>query len=148
MSLTIASLDGTNTRKPEAISSMTKALSLLLSIALCITLQCNAFAPSLRSKTNNAHAVLHASSPTGNLISGITGVAPSSLSPPLDVLSGTSIDPTRDDVDLDRVYKVCKYSVDSFRCFITNSTGDLRNHQICTVPLITKASKDGWSAIQ
>ena len=33
-------------------------------------------------------------------------MAPSSLTPPLDVLRGTSVDPDRDDVDLGRVYKV------------------------------------------
>ena len=48
---------------------------------------------------------LHAS-PLGDLFSGITGVAPSSLNPPVDLLEGTSIDPTRDNVDLERVYKV------------------------------------------
>ena len=77
------------------------ALSALL-VLLCITLQCSAFAPAPRSKAR----ALHASSPIGDLISGITSVAPSSLSPPVDVLSGTSIDPERDDVDLGRVYKV------------------------------------------
>ncbi|KAL7539838.1 hypothetical protein ACHAWF_006518, partial [Thalassiosira exigua] len=48
------------------------------------------------------------SSPIGDLLSGITGVAPSSLDPPADVLAGTSIDPSRDDVDLGRVYKATK----------------------------------------
>ena len=48
------------------------------------------------------------SSPMGDLFSGIIGVAPSSLNPPIDVLEGTSIDPTRDDVDLGRVYKVSR----------------------------------------
>ena len=48
------------------------------------------------------------SSPIGDLFSGIIGVAPSSLNPPIDVLEGTSIDPTRDDVDLGRVYKVSR----------------------------------------
>lgn len=49
---------------------------------------------------------LHASSPVGDLFSGVLGVAPSSLSPPTDILAGTSIDPARDDVELGRVYKV------------------------------------------
>lgn len=48
---------------------------------------------------------LYGSSP-GDLFSGITGVAPSSLTPPTDILAGTSIDPARDDVELGRVYKV------------------------------------------
>lgn len=48
------------------------------------------------------------SSPLGDLFFGVTGVAPSSLNPPVDVLAGTSIDPTRDDVDLGRVYKATK----------------------------------------
>ena len=49
---------------------------------------------------------LYASSPLGDLFCGITGVAPSSLNPPSDVLAGTFIDPARGDVDLGRVYKV------------------------------------------
>ena len=49
---------------------------------------------------------LYASSPVGDLFSGVLGVAPSSLSPPTDILAGTSIDPARDDVELGRVYKV------------------------------------------
>jgi len=49
---------------------------------------------------------LYGSSPIGDLFSGVTGLAPSSLSPPTDILAGTSIDPARDDVELGRVYKV------------------------------------------
>ena len=45
-------------------------------------------------------------SPVGDLFSGVTGLAPSSLGPPTDILAGTSIDPARDDVELGRVYKV------------------------------------------
>ena len=75
-------------------------------IFICMTLQSKAFAPSsFHSKTNRA-PLRASSSPIGDLFSGITGVAPSSLTPPLDVLRGTSIDPDRDDVDLGRVYKV------------------------------------------
>jgi len=48
------------------------------------------------------------SSPIGDLFSGITGVAPSSLEPPKDLLIGTSIDPTREDVELGRIYKATK----------------------------------------
>lgn len=51
---------------------------------------------------------LYASSPLGDLFCGITGVAPSSLNPPSDVLAGTFIDPARGDVDLGRVYKATK----------------------------------------
>mmetsp|Transcript_29833 Transcript_29833/g.70942 ORF Transcript_29833/g.70942 Transcript_29833/m.70942 type:complete len:227 (+) Transcript_29833:193-873(+) len=46
-------------------------------------------------------------SPT-DFLSGITGIAPSSLTPPSELLEGTSIDPTRDDVKLERVYKASK----------------------------------------
>ncbi|KAL7539343.1 hypothetical protein ACHAXR_009227 [Thalassiosira sp. AJA248-18] len=61
------------------------------------------------SKSLSAATKLYASaSPLGDLFSGITGVAPSSLSPPDDVLAGTFIDPARDDVDLGRVYKATK----------------------------------------
>lgn len=59
-------------------------------------------APTRSSRT----AELHAS--VGDLFSGITGVAPSSLEPPAGILAGTSIDPARDDVDLGRVYKATK----------------------------------------
>ncbi|KAL9187725.1 hypothetical protein ACHAXT_006103 [Thalassiosira profunda] len=55
-----------------------------------------------------ATKIAASSSPLGDLLSGITGVAPSSLSPPSDVLAGTFIDPSRDDVDLGRVYKATK----------------------------------------
>jgi hypothetical protein len=84
------------------MANTTRALLILL----CITLQNNiirAFTPASRSRATHA---LRASSPLGDLFSGITGVAPSSLQPPADVLRGTSIDPERDDVDLGRVYKV------------------------------------------
>jgi len=46
-------------------------------------------------------------SPT-DFLSGITGIAPSSLKPPSELLEGTSIDPKRDDVKLERVYKASK----------------------------------------
>jgi len=64
-----------------------------------------------QASNNRPPSSLHASSsssPLGDLFSGITGVAPSSLDPPADVLAGTSIDPARDDVDLGRVYKATK----------------------------------------
>lgn len=60
--------------------------------------------PALKSQSTTT-TCRHASS-LGDLFSGITGVVPSSLNPPADILAGTSIDPTRDDVDLGRVYKV------------------------------------------
>ena len=66
-----------------------------------------AFTPSVYVTKTIATTKLY-SSPIGDLFSGITGVAPSSLNPPIDVLEGTSIDPTRDDVDLGRVYKVSR----------------------------------------
>jgi hypothetical protein len=73
-------------------------------LLLCSTPQyTDAFLPPSPTKTNQLRAV---SSSLGDLFSGITGVAPSSLEPPRDVLSGTSIDPMREDVDLGRVYKV------------------------------------------
>jgi hypothetical protein len=83
---------------------MKKILSFL--VLLCCTLkQTNAFAPPSHRKTSTVQTKA-SSSPIGDLFSGIIGVAPSSLQPPSDVLSGTSIDPARDDVDLGRVYKV------------------------------------------
>ena len=95
------------------IITMTSALPTLL-LLLCITLQSTAFAPLSRSKINNT--LLASSSPIGDLFSGITGVAPSSLDPPLDVLSGTSIDSDRDDVSLGRVYKVRQRFYDAIKC--------------------------------
>lgn len=63
---------------------------------------------------------LHASSsPLGDLFSGITGVAPSSMDPPENLLAGTSIDPARDNVDLGRVYKASKdgwSAIDFHKC--------------------------------
>eukprot|EP00984_Skeletonema_dohrnii_P034089 scaffold33100_cov61-Skeletonema_dohrnii-CCMP3373.AAC.1 len=41
-------------------------------------------------------------SPLQDVFSGITGFAPSSIEPPTDLLIGTSIDPTRGDVELER----------------------------------------------
>jgi len=68
----------------------------------------NAFRyPSVAPRTA-LRTKLQASSQLGDLFSGIIGVAPSSLEPPSDVLLGTSIDPSRDDVDLGRVYKASK----------------------------------------
>lgn len=82
---------------------------MILSIILlltCIILQCNAFGPTLIQSKINRALLRASSSPIGDLLSGITGVAPSSLTPPLNVLRGTSLDPEREDVDLGRVYKV------------------------------------------
>eukprot|EP01082_Thalassiosira_pseudonana_P002611 g3399.t1 g3399 contig12:1998948-1999886(+) len=68
----------------------------------------NAFRyPSVAPRTA-LRTKLQASSQLGDLFSGIIGFAPSSLEPPSDVLLGTSIDPSRDDVDLGRVYKASK----------------------------------------
>ena len=59
------------------------------------------------ASSGRVHATqLGASNPLGDFVSGITGMAPSSLDPPSDLLAGTSIDPARNDVDLGRVYKV------------------------------------------
>lgn len=46
-------------------------------------------------------------SPLQDVFSGITGIV-GSLGPPSDVLIGTSIDPTRDDVKLEMCYKASK----------------------------------------
>ena len=59
------------------------------------------------------------SSPLGDLFSGITGVVPSSLDPPSDLLENTSLDPGRGDVNIGRVYKATKdgwSAVDFHRC--------------------------------
>lgn len=47
-------------------------------------------------------------SPLGDAFAGITGVAPSSLELPSGVLEGTFLDPSREGVDLERVYKASK----------------------------------------
>lgn len=60
----------------------------------------------ISSSSSHTTTKLYGSSPVGDLFSGVTGLAPSSLSPPTDILAGTSIDPAKDDVELGRVYKV------------------------------------------
>lgn len=44
----------------------------------------------------------------GNFFSGITGQAPSSLNPPMNILENTSIDPQKPNVDLQCVYKASR----------------------------------------
>lgn len=44
----------------------------------------------------------------GNFLSGMTGKAPDSLNPPLSVLEGTNIDPSKPNVDLTCVYKASR----------------------------------------
>jgi hypothetical protein len=44
----------------------------------------------------------------GNFLSGVTGQAPSSLNPPLNVLDNTNIDPNKPNVDLKCVYKASR----------------------------------------
>lgn len=122
---------------------MAKAtLSILL--VLSTALQCAAFAPATSPKATRS--ALRVSSPIGDLISGITGVAPSSLQPPVDVLSGTSIDPERDDVDLGRVYKVWLLITYIFLTALCMPDTLNSVNTVLTLHLI-QASKDGWSAI-
>lgn len=64
--------------------------------------------PILNRPPQQPVTTLGASSPLGDLFSGITGVAPSSLDPPADILAGTFIDPARNDVELGRIYKATK----------------------------------------
>lgn len=59
------------------------------------------FSKNLPSSTS-----LHSS--LGDLFSGITGSAPSKLDPPIELLSGTTIDPSKQGVDLACVYKGTK----------------------------------------
>eukprot|EP00553_Chaetoceros_curvisetus_P009252 CAMPEP_0204615172 /NCGR_PEP_ID=MMETSP0717-20131115/2731_1 /ASSEMBLY_ACC=CAM_ASM_000666 /TAXON_ID=230516 /ORGANISM="Chaetoceros curvisetus" /LENGTH=216 /DNA_ID=CAMNT_0051628039 /DNA_START=276 /DNA_END=926 /DNA_ORIENTATION=- len=44
----------------------------------------------------------------GNFLSGVTGQPPSSLNPPLELLSNTNIDPNKSNVDLVCVYKASR----------------------------------------
>jgi len=48
------------------------------------------------------------SSPLGDFFSGVTGSAPSVLEPPEELLLGTTIDPSKSNVDLACVYKASK----------------------------------------
>lgn len=61
--------------------------------------------PQERTRARAAFPLAASSSPLGDLFSGLTGSAPASLEPPVDLLSGTSIDPSSPGVDLGRVYK-------------------------------------------
>jgi hypothetical protein len=59
-------------------------------------------------------------SPLQDIFFGVTGIAPSSIEPPTDVLIGTSIDPSRNDVRLERVYKATRdgWSAVDFHKFV------------------------------
>ena len=81
-------------------------LYILISAQLSILINAFSHHRPISSSVHITTKKLHASSPVGDLFSGVLGVAPSSLSPPTDILAGTSIDPARDDVELGRVYKV------------------------------------------
>ncbi|KAL7485809.1 hypothetical protein ACHAW6_011404 [Cyclotella cf. meneghiniana] len=94
----------------------------------------SAFLPPSPIKTNKLRAA--ASSSLGDLFSGITGLAPSSLEPPRGVLSGTSIDPTREDVDLGRVYKA---SVDGWSAIDFHKCVDGKGSAL--VVALTKSGK-------
>lgn len=62
----------------------------------------------------------------GDFFSGITGIAPTNLEPPEGLLSGTSIDPELDRVDLQRVYKASKdgwSAVDFHKCVDGRGSG-------------------------
>ena len=87
---------------PLAVEIMVYSLFYIL---ISTHISINAFSHH-RPISSSVHTKLHASSPISNLFSGVLGVAPSSLTPPTDILAGTSIDPARDDVELGRVYKV------------------------------------------
>ena len=87
-------------------------------------------------------------SPLQDVFSGITGIAPSSIEPPTDLLIGTSIDPTRGDVELERVYKATKdgwSAIDFHKCVDTKGSA--------IVVALTKSGKRfggfnplGWSS--
>lgn len=87
-------------------------------------------------------------SPLQDVFSGITGIAPSSIEPPTDLLIGTSIDPTRDDVQLERVYKATK---DGWSAIDFHQCADNKGSAI--VVALTKSGKRfggfnplGWSS--
>ena len=76
---------------------------------------CDAFLQSANFINQNNHRRATATKKSvaklrmiGNFISGITGKAPDSLNPPLNVLEGTNIDPAKSNVDLQCVYKASK----------------------------------------
>lgn len=84
---------------------MIRFLISILLLAQLFAVAVSAFAPSQNKPLSTK---LDASSPLGDIFSGVTGMAPSSLDPPTDILVGTSIDPTNSNVDLGRVYKASK----------------------------------------
>lgn len=97
--------------------------------------------------TQQATSSLQAS-PLQDIFSGITGIAPSSIEPPTDVLIGTSIDPTRDDVNLECVYKATK---DGWSAIDFHNCVDRKGSAI--VVALTKSGKRfggfnplGWSS--
>mmetsp|Transcript_21226 Transcript_21226/g.35026 ORF Transcript_21226/g.35026 Transcript_21226/m.35026 type:complete len:252 (+) Transcript_21226:132-887(+) len=94
------------------------------------------------------HVTSLQASPLQDVFSGITGIAPSSIEPPTDLLIGTSIDPTRNDVQLERVYKATKdgwSAIDFHNCVDTKGSA--------IVVALTKSGKRfggfnplGWSS--
>ena len=86
-------------------ATLAMRLPLGLAATLAASLGAHGFTSS-RVAGSRSWRVNHAS-PT-DFLSGITGFAPSSLKPTPKLLEGTSIDPARDDVKLERVYKASK----------------------------------------
>ena len=93
------------TDRGEAERRLAMRLPLGLAATLAASLGAHGFTSS-RVAGSRSWRVNHAS-PT-DFLSGITGFAPSSLKPTPKLLEGTSIDPARDDVKLERVYKASK----------------------------------------
>lgn len=125
-------------RSPDQIATLYIALGVILNVVAAISIWStnivfvDAFSPgasstnsilSARNRNRNAATFtsripssptspprttqLH-SSPLGDLFSGITGQAPTSLDYPEDVLVGTNIDPSKSNVDLQCVYKASR----------------------------------------
>ncbi|KAL7440511.1 hypothetical protein ACHAXM_007245 [Skeletonema potamos] len=117
------------------------AAHLSLAAAFCSNPRRNLILPT--STLTSLHA-----SPLQDVFSGVTGIPPSSIEPPINLLIGTSIDPTRDGVKLKRVYKATK---DGWSAIDFHNCVDSRGSAI--VVALTKSGKRfggfnplGWSS--
>ena len=66
------------------------------------------FHPTQKNIATTTTTTSKISSSIGDMFAGITGSAPAKLDPPIDLLSGTTIDPSLSNVDLQCVYKGSK----------------------------------------
>ena len=86
--------------------------AVLILVYLWVVVSISAFTlrplPYNYSYATTKHTTTKLNNAIGDIFSGITGIPPSTLQPPTDILQGTSIDPARSDVELGRIYKATK----------------------------------------